>query len=58
MNDSEFQHDLIKRIGQLEQLIRSFDHRLNLLEKQLVEKKPPTRGINSTVARPLLDNED
>ena len=32
--------------------------KLNLLEKQLVEKKPATRGINSTVARPLLDNED
>ena len=58
MNESDLQQDLIKRISQLEELIRSFNQRLNLLEKHLVEKKPATRGVSGVVARPLQGSED
>ena len=45
-------------ISQLEELIRSFNQRLHLLEKHLVEKKPATRGVSGVVARPLQGSED
>ena len=58
MDKNKLQQDLNKKISQIEELIRSFDSRLNHLEKHMLEKKPSTRGVMSAAHKPVLDQED